>query len=551
MEARGADSFVLRMADREGADMGANLEIIIAGGGAAGWLTACYLQRALGARATGTGFGADVPSITVIESPDIGIIGVGEGTFPTIRTTLTTLGIDEARFLRESSATFKQGIRFDDWAQAPQGAARSHYFHPFEFPHRIEGAELLPYWLLGDAGPGVPFADAVTIQKKVADASLAPKRAYEGGFHGPLNYAYHFDATRFANLLATVAKERGVRHIADTIDSVRVNESGAIDGLLTRANGLIKGTLYIDCTGLRAKLLGEALGEPFRSCRGSLFADRALTCQVPYTDPASPIASYTIATGHEAGWTWDIGLNNRRGVGYVYSSAHTDDERAEKILRAYIGPPAEGKSTRLLKFEAGYRQRQWVHNCVAVGLAAGFFEPLESTGLMLIEVAAAMIADFFPWSADFAAPARLFNELMNKRFGKIVNFLKMHYCLSERTEPFWRDNRSPKGIPEELQTLLSAWRQRPPCHFDFVSDHETFPYFSYQYVLYGMGFRTNLEAARSRYTASAAAQQAFKQLRHIGQQAVADLPTHRALIDRVYRDGFAERPAAAAGRRRG
>jgi tryptophan halogenase len=526
--------------------MAANPDIVIAGGGAAGWLTACYLQRALGTRG-GDEAGGGAPTITVVESPDIGIIGVGEGTFPTIRATLATLGIDEARFLRESSATFKQGIRFDDWTQTPAGIAHSHYFHPFEFPHRVEGMELLPFWLLGDAGRGAAFADAVTIQKRVADASLAPKRAHEGEYRGPLNYAYHFDAFRFANLLATVAKERGVRHLSDTIESVQLDETGAIAGLVTRGHGVVKGTLYIDCTGFRARLIGEALGQSFRSCRDSLLTDRAVTCQVPYADPASPIASYTIATGHEAGWTWDIGLNNRRGVGYVYSSAHSDDERAERVLRSYIGAAAADKPVRLLKFEAGYRETQWLHNCVAVGLSAGFFEPLESTGLMLIEVAAAMIAEFFPWGADFAAPARLYNELMRRRFGKIVNFLKMHYCLSERTEPFWRDNRLSAGIPDELQCLLSAWRHRPPSHFDFVSDHETFPYFSYQYVLYGMGFRTNLEAARSRYTASASAsaQQAFKQLRHIGQQAVADLPTHRALIERVYRDGFVEKPASA------
>ena len=204
--------------------MTTNLDIVIAGGGAAGWLTACYLQRALGARSADPAGGAGV-TITVIESPDIGIIGVGEGTFPTIRTTLSTLGIDEARFLRESNATFKQGIRFDDWAHAPEGAAHSHYFHPFEFPHRVEGMELLPFWLLGDAGRGTDFASAVTIQKRVADASLAPKRAYEGGYGGPLNYAYHFDAFRFAALLATVAKERGVRHVSDTIESVQLDET--------------------------------------------------------------------------------------------------------------------------------------------------------------------------------------------------------------------------------------------------------------------------------------------------------------------------------------
>jgi tryptophan 7-halogenase len=536
--------------------MAANLDIVIAGGGAAGWLTACYLQKALGARAAAPGGAPGAPTITVIESPDIGIIGVGEGTFPTIRKTLATLGIDEARFLRESNATFKQGVRFDDWARTPQGTAHSHYFHPFEFPHLAQGMELLPFWLLGDAGRGTDFADAVTIQKRVADASLAPKRAHEGGYSGPLNYAYHFDAFRFAGLLATVAKERGVRHLSDTIESAQLDEAGAIAGLVTRGHGVVKGALYIDCTGFRAKLIGEALGQPFRSCRDSLATDRAVACQVPYADAASPIASYTIATGHEAGWTWDIGLRDRRGVGYVYSSAHSDDERAEKVLRSYLGAAAADKPVRLLKFEAGYRERQWIHNCVAVGLSAGFFEPLESTGLMLIEVAAAMIADFFPWNTDFAAPARLYNESMCRRFGKIVNFLKMHYCLSGRTEPFWRDNRLAAGIPAELQDMLSAWRHRPPSHFDFVADHETFPYFSYQYVLYGMGFRTNLEAARSRYTASASAsaQQAFKQLASIGQHAVADLPTHRALVERVYRDGFAERPPATpsgvAGHRR-
>jgi tryptophan halogenase len=200
--------------------MGANLKIVIAGGGTAGWLTACYLERALGAKIPGG------PAITVIESPDIGIIGVGEGTFPTIRTTLLALGIDEARFLRESSATFKQGIRFDDWVHSPQSGRHSHYFHPFEFPQRVDGMELLPFRLLGDLGAGVDLADAVTIQKKVADASLAPKRAHESNYRGPLNYAYHFDAFRFATLLATVAKERGVRHLPDTIESGKTRRIG-------------------------------------------------------------------------------------------------------------------------------------------------------------------------------------------------------------------------------------------------------------------------------------------------------------------------------------
>jgi tryptophan halogenase len=516
--------------------MGGNSRIIIAGGGTAGWLTACCLAKALGSNLPGG------VSITVIESPDISIIGVGEGTFPTLRMTLKALGIDEARFLRESGATFKQGIRFDDWTHPPQDGRHTHYFHAFEFPHHVQDSELLPYWLLGEAGHGTALADAVGIQKTVADASLAPKRSHDPNYAGPLNYAYHFDAFRFAAFLATVAKERGVRHLADTIESVTLDESGAISGLVTRANGVLEADLYIDCTGLRAKLIGESLGAPFTSCRDTLLTDRAVACQIPNSRPDSPIASYTIATAHEAGWTWNIGLENRRGIGYVYSSNHSSDETAERILRGHIGPAADEHAVRFLKFDAGYRERQWVRNCVAVGLSAGFFEPLESTGIMLIEVAAAMIADFFPWNRDFDAPARLFNELMRRRCSNIVNFLKMHYCLSQRPEDFWRDNRRPETIPEDLQCLLAAWRHRPPCRFDFVSDYETFPYFSYQYVLYGMGYRTNLEPARHRYQATASAKQAFTQLKRFARQAAVDLPTHRALIDQVYRNGFLEKP---------
>jgi tryptophan 7-halogenase len=513
-----------------GEKMLTNNKILVAGGGTAGWLTACYLARSLNIKAPGA------VQIVVVESPEIGIIGVGEGTFPTIRATLQSLGIDEARFLRESSATFKQGIRFEQWVHAPQ-QQREHYFHPFEFPHRIEGDEMLPYWLFGDAGE-VPFADAVTIQKKVADAALAPKRVQDPDYRAPLNYAYHFDAARFAALLMAVAKELGVQHIADTIESVQLDEAGAIGGITTRAHGVLSANLYVDCTGFRAKLIGEALGVPFKSCRETLFADGAVACQVPNDAPGSPIASYTIATAHEAGWSWDIGLNNRRGVGYVYSRSHLEDAKAEETLRRYLGPLADGKPVRHLKFEAGFRERQWVQNCVAVGLSAGFFEPLESTGIMLIEVAAAMIAEFFPPHGGFQLAARRFSDLMVKRCSRIVNFLKMHYCLSQRPEPFWIDNRRAQTIPDELATLLEAWRQRPPSRFDFISDYETFPYFSYQYVLYGMGFRTQLQGARARYGGSQAARSAFLQLRRFGQEAVKDLPTHRALIEQVYRDGF-------------
>ncbi|MEE3623121.1 tryptophan halogenase family protein [Nitrospirillum sp. BR 11752] len=543
---------------------GARRRILIVGGGTAGWLTAAYLAKTLG---TGLSGGTD---ITLIESTDIGIIGVGEGTFPTIRSTLAAIGIDEARFLRESSATFKQGVHFVDWAEAPAPDAaptqalgavpgHSHYFHPFNFPHQVKGPELLPYWLLGAAG-NLPFAEAVTLQKAVADACRGPKRAIDPPYHAPLNYAYHFDANRLAVLLRTVAVELGVRHLVGTVDGVVLDGSGAVARLDTREHGGLTADLYIDCTGFRAQIIGQALKVPFKPCGDVLFNDRAVALQVPYDRPDAPIPSYTVATAHEAGWTWDIGLNDRRGTGYVYSSRHTDDARAEEVLRRYIGPMAAGRDVRLLKFESGRRSRHWVGNCVAVGLSGGFFEPLESTGIMLIEVAAHMIAQFFPWgpsgldsaqtAAAMAATARTYNALMGARYDRIVDFLKLHYCLTRRTDSaYWRDNADPATVPGSLRDRLALWAHRPPGRFDFVADHETFLPASYQYVLYGMGFKTDLEPARTLYRRMEEARHEFQGLRTVTPQALSSLPSHRDLVEEVYRNGFRPPPAAQAGSR--
>jgi tryptophan halogenase len=509
--------------------------ILIAGGGTAGWLTACYLAKVLGSDPGRT------PTITLIESPDIGVIGVGEGTFPTIRTTLQTLGIDEATFLRETTATYKQGIKFVDWLRTPVDGQHSHYLHPFDAPYWVEGAGLMPYWLLQDPAARPPFAEAVTFQPRVADADRAPKRPYEGNFAGPLNFAYHFDAVKFARLLEHRGVELGVRHLRGTVGDVALGSDGAISHIQSPEHGRLEADLYIDCTGFAALLIGKTLGIPQTSVKKYLFTDRAVTCQVPYETPKSPIHSYTVATAQEAGWTWDIGLSERRGVGYVYSSDHTSDDRAEEVVRAYAGPMAKDVSTRIIRFDPGYRETQWVKNCVAVGLSAGFFEPLEATGIIMIEVAAGMIAEFFPHAGRIDASADLFNRLMRQRCEKIVNFLKLHYCLTQRDEPFWRDNTAEDTIPGDLRAMLDMWTHRPPSRFDFLTDVETFPYFSYQYILYGMEFDTDLSAARGSYPNAEAVQKIFDKVKTFGDHAVKDLPTHRELIEQVYRHGFIDR----------
>jgi glycine/D-amino acid oxidase-like deaminating enzyme len=501
--------------------------ILIIGGGTAGWLAAAYLARFLGLE------GDHGPAITLLESPEIGTIGVGEGAFPTIRATLGFLGIDETRFIRTASATFKQGIRFDDWLHAPTDGKRHSYIHPFEPPFHVEGLDLAAQWLRQDPATRPPFAEAVTIQHRVAMAGRAPKQAGEGAFDGPLSYAYHFDAGLLGEVLAERARELGVRHLRGRLDLAILTPDGAIDHVVTPEHGALSADLYIDCTGLRAELIGRALETPFQSASSQLFTDRALACKLPYRDADAPIATMTIATAHAAGWTWDIGLAHARGLGVVYSSDHMDDTGALGVLAGYAGCEADALDVRSLSFEPGYRKRQWVRNCVAVGLAGGFLEPLESTGLVLIEAAIAMIAELFPHHGPIDAPAERFNMLMNARYDAITDFLKLHYSLSRREEPFWLENSHPATMSDRLKALLDQWRYRPPNRFDFTLDIESFAYFNYQYILYGMDF-----AARTKIDDNGSQpERLFHRIHGFAERAAAELPDHRDLIRSITSDG--------------
>jgi tryptophan halogenase len=501
--------------------------VVIAGGGTAGWLCACYLARVLNANA------ADAIEIELVESPEIGILGVGEGTFPSIRGTLAQIGISEAHFVQATGATFKQGIRFVDWVRPAGAVGANHYFHPFNSPSaRVDGLDLVPYWLLGDAGPEHSLADAVTLQKRIADAGRGPKRVGDADFQGPMNYAYHFDAARFAALLSETGRALGVKHRLAEIERVELGEQGGIHALHTREGLCLQADLYVDCTGLRARLIGEALGEALQPLRDVLFVDRAVAMQIPYPRPDAPLPSYTISTAHTAGWTWDIALQARRGLGYVYSSRHSSSEQAEQLLRTHAGPQGERLPVRHLSFETGYRRQQWKHNCVAIGLSAGFLEPLESTGIGLIEIATYLLTHLLPDSGDQTRAASHFNRMMNERYARIIDFIKLHYCLSQRRDSsFWVDNSDSTSVPSSLQDRLAEWRLRPPHRLDFVTDLEMFMPASWQFVLYGMEFRTDLRRQAGRYPERAAARREFEMLRQVSQHALHNLPDHRALLD--------------------
>jgi tryptophan halogenase len=510
--------------------------IVVLGGGSAGWLTAAILAAEWG------GDGVDALQITLIESPDLPSIGVGEGTWPTMRATLRRIGLSEVDLIRDCDAAFKQGSCFDGWLY---GGAGDRYYHPFTLPQGCGETELAAAWLQGDRGQG--FAESVGAQPHLCNAHLAPKQTTTPDFGGAVNYGYHFDAVKLGHLLRRHATAKlGVRHVLDHFTAVRSHENGDIAALTTRQHGDIAGDLFIDCSGLASLLLGQHYGVGLRSEKGVLFNDSALAVQVPHAQAQAPLASATIATAHAEGWTWDIGLPTRRGIGLVFSSSHTDDAAAERALLGHLqrnGLSLGEAEPRWLRFSPGYREQFWHRNCVAVGLSAGFIEPLEASALALVELSAAFIRDEMPAErADMALVARRFNEAFAYRWSRIIDFLKLHYVLSRRHDAdYWREHRAPTTQPDSLRELLQLWRHRGPSRHDFYRAEEVFPAASYQYVLYGMRFAPVLRPLRADRLAAAHA--CMKDVSTITRRLLGGLPRHRDLIQHLREHGM---PAAAS-----
>jgi hypothetical protein len=502
--------------------MGRAIErIVIAGGGTAGWLSACRL--ASWARAS-----KRQVDITLVESPDIPTVGVGEGTWPTMRETLAEIGIEEGEFLRSCEASFKQGSRFDGWRTGRDGDT---YLHPFTPPPAVrDPRELIAAWrALGEQ----PFAATMSAQQAVANADLAPRQRAMPDYAGALNYAYHLDAGKFAELLRREAVGRlGVTHVRDEIIGVEAGPDNDIAAIRTRSGRRIAGDLFIDCSGHAALLIKGHCQSDWIDCSTYVFNDRAVVAQVA-VEPGSPIASQTISTAHRAGWTWDIALPGRRGIGCVYSSSFMSDADAEQVLADYVAtaiPGAGDVRPRRLSFPSGHRARFWDSNCVAIGLSSGFIEPLEASAIVLIELSLRMLIDNFPADrATMSLVAERFNSLFTTRWERIVEFLKLHYVLSQRTEPYWQAHRDPATVPGRLADLLRLWRHQPPSAYDLPLADEIFPAASYQYVFYGMGGDPPADLP-------APGAEVMSQLEATGQRGralVAALPTNRDYLDAV------------------
>lgn len=504
-------------------------EIVIVGGGSAGWLTACILAADH----------AGSVRITLVESSNIPTIGVGEGTWPSMRATLQRIGISETDFLIDCDASFKQGSCFRGWRT---DQSNDEYYHPFSLPVGYQELDIAKHWL--PFQQQVSFGNAVCAQGRVCDLGLAPKTISTPEYGFALNYAYHLDAGKFAELLKRHAIESlGIRHVVDDVVSIQGSQDGPIKAVITANNGAISADLFVDCSGFSGVLLDKHYQVAFVSQKQCLMNDSAIAIQVPYEKDDSPIASATYSTAQLHGWIWDIGLQTRRGTGYVYSSEHVDHDIAEQCLREYLSQQvgqkvAEQLPSRRIPIQPGFRERFWVHNCVAVGLSAGFIEPLEASAIALIEASAKFISDQLPnQPALMPIIAKRFNNRMRYHWEKIIDFLKLHYVLSQRTDSeYWLAARDLSTCSEWLADSMQLWSERSPDIYDMPKAMEMFPAASFQYIWYGMKAEKHVDFVDSPEVAKADG--LFQQVALQTGKLVKALPKNRELLAQIRQHGL-------------
>jgi len=456
-------------------------KILIVGGGTAGWFSAAFLSSLL-RRTDG-----QACEISLIEASDIPTVGVGEATIPPITQFFSRLGMPEARFMQACQATFKLGIRYAGWTDA---GADGYFYHPFFIGGTSRLLDFSNLWLWKKLnGESVsPYAQACHVATRFAEQLRAPKTRQSADYQGTLSYAYHLDA----GLLADFLKQRfrnEIRHIVDKVTEVVHTDDGSVSHLMTAEHGALHADLFVDCSGFQSLLVDKSLHEPFLSFGDCLLNDRALAAQVPY--PAqSRRPPYTTARAMSSGWSWDIPLFHRRGVGYVYSSGFISDDDAEAEFRRHLGSAADGVELRRIRMRVGRHQRLWVKNCVGIGLAGGFIEPLESTGLDLIQKGLTTLLHCFPDRSFDAGLADLYNETMANYYDQIRDFIALHFCVTTRTDtPYWRACASDLRLSDELEHMLSVWREASGKIYLTRAGAlgEYFGPLSYYCILIGMG----------------------------------------------------------------
>ncbi|MXO49788.1 tryptophan halogenase [Erythrobacter gaetbuli] len=481
--------------------------VVIAGGGTAGWMAACALARTMG----------KTIELTLVESDAIGTVGVGESTIPPLVKYNQLIGIDENTFMRETQATFKLGIEFENWKVDGEK-----YFHSFGATGRDHwSAGFQHFWLHGLTKGHTESFD---------DYCLELKAAYAGKFaHLPenrINYAYQLDATRYAAYLRREAEAHGAMRKEGKIARVELDgENGNIAALHLEDGSRIEGDLFVDCTGFRALLIEGALHVGYDDWSHQLPCDRAIAVQ---TESVRPPIPYTRAIAHDSGWQWRIPLQHRQGNGIVYCSRYLSDDEAEARLLSSVEGETCSKPNRI-RFVTGARRKQWHHNCVAVGLSSGFMEPLESTSIHLIQRAVLRIIRMMPFGEIAQADIDEFNDQQLTDMEQIRDFLILHYKATERRDsPFWRQCADME-IPESLAHKIELFRETGRV---FRRDEELFAENSWVQVMMGQGIMPKTYHPVATKMSEEELTRFLAMIRENVARTVAGLPEHHAYVAR-------------------
>lgn len=416
-------------------------EIVVLGGGSAGWITACLLARAWGGQ-----------HVTVVESPAIGIIGVGEGSTPQLKAFFDQIGVAEADWMPACDATYKLGIRFTGWSERP---GYESYFHPFPGPTDLHTEPaFLHNCALARRGIDVPaHPDAFFLASQLAAQGKGPHPGETFPF-AP-SYGYHFDAHKLGAFLRDHAVTQGVTHLERKVVQVELDSTGDVAALNCEGGERIAGDLFVDCSGFASVIAQQALGEKFLPFTDNLFNDSAVVIPGPRGDH---YLAQTEAIAMAAGWRWAIPLASRIGNGYVYSSRHISAEDAELELRGALGIPAADAPARHLSMKVGRVENSWTRNCLAAGLAQGFLEPLEATALHIVIATAQEFISAFEAGGFTAQHRGRFNASIAERFDAVRDYIVAHYRLNQRNDTeYWRENSANQSLSDSLKSMMTAW----------------------------------------------------------------------------------------------
>lgn len=491
-------------------------KIVIVGGGTAGWMTAAALQTFLG---------SDFTSIQLVESEEIGTVGVGEATLPTLHLFHSKLGIPEVDFVRNTKATFKLGIEFRDW-----GRIGNRFFHGFgDFGPFIDAIAPYQYWLklraLGDRTELGDYSVPTIMAQlnRCAQPHPDPKSPFSAFI-----YAYQFDASLYARFLRQYAEQRGVvRTNGKIVDVTLRGTDGFIEALVLEDGRRIEGDLFIDCSGFIALLIGKALGVGYEDWSQWLPCDRALA--VP-CESAGPLTPYTRSTAREAGWQWRIPLQHRIGNGYVYCSRYVSDDQAAQTLLQHLDGKALAEP-RPLRFTAGRRLKFWERNCVAIGLAGGFMEPLESTSISLIQNGIGRLVEYFPDMSFDPVMSREFNRQSDIEYERIRDFLIAHYCFTERQDSeLWRYCREMK-LPESLEYKIEVFRSRGR---PVVYDSDGFKEASWLSIYSGLGIVPRTYDSLVDRKSADDIRRLFGERKAMLRRGIETMPTHEQFLARNF-----------------